>query len=193
MKHSEPPLHTVDSSIIFENPWLSLEQETVRDASGKTRPYLLTHGREYVIVVPVNTKGEVLLLRQYKHGVRRHVLTFPAGYCEKNESPLDAATRELEEETGFRGGDLSLLACMTENHTTSRSSYYIFIAENFDEGEGRADNPDADEAEIERLSVPLHDLCSKKILDDMPSASVMSAIPWVLEHKKYALMPASRN
>lgn len=190
MKHPAP-LHTVDSSIVFDTPWLTVEQETVRDEAGKTRPYLLTHGREYVIVAPVNSKEEVLLLRQYKHGVRRHVLTFPAGYCEKGESPRDAAARELAEETGFQGGDLSLLASMTENHTTSRSNYYIFVAENFDESRDFAGNPDADERETERLWVPFDDLLSKRILNDMPSASVASVIPWLLEYRGRSLTPPS--
>ncbi len=182
MHAQEFPLETIGSRTIFENKWIRLDEETVRDRSGATRPYVLSSAKEYVIVVPVNRKGEVLLLRQYKHGARKYVLTFPAGYCEEGEEPRDAAARELLEETGFKGADVCLLGVMTENHTTSRSSFSVFIAEDCEGNAEDGGNPDEDEANIERLWLPVSALLTKEILAQMPAAPVVSAIPWLLDY-----------
>jgi ADP-ribose pyrophosphatase len=53
------------------------------------------------VLVFATTEAGVIVLRQYKHGVRRVCLTFPGGAINHDETPLEAAQRELFEETGY--------------------------------------------------------------------------------------------
>jgi 8-oxo-dGTP pyrophosphatase MutT (NUDIX family) len=54
-----------------------------------------------VLVVPVTETGSVVMVRQYRHNLKRHVLEFPAGNASPDEDLEVAAARELEEETGY--------------------------------------------------------------------------------------------
>ena len=55
-----------------------------------------------VVVIPILTGHRVVLVRQYRHAVRRELLELPAGTLEPGERPEACARRELEEETGWR-------------------------------------------------------------------------------------------
>jgi ADP-ribose pyrophosphatase len=54
-----------------------------------------------VMIVPVTSDGNLVLVRQYRHNLKAHVLEFPAGTISDGEEPQAAALRELEEETGY--------------------------------------------------------------------------------------------
>jgi ADP-ribose diphosphatase len=59
-----------------------------------------------VVVLPIDSNGNILLVRQYRHAVDRELLELPAGSIDSGETPEQAATRELREETGFKPGRL---------------------------------------------------------------------------------------
>jgi ADP-ribose pyrophosphatase len=54
-----------------------------------------------VMIVPLTSDGNLVLVRQYRHNLKAHVLEFPAGTISDGEEPEAAALRELEEETGY--------------------------------------------------------------------------------------------
>ena len=63
-----------------------------------------------VKVIPFTSDGRIILVEQYRQAVQRASLEFPAGVIEDGEEAVDAAVRELEEETGYRAGRVELLA-----------------------------------------------------------------------------------
>lgn len=62
-----------------------------------------------VVVVPLSNSGEILLVEQYRHATGERLLEAPAGGIENIETPLQAASRELQEETGYAPGQLTTL------------------------------------------------------------------------------------
>jgi len=58
---------------------------------------------DYVLVLAVDEQERILLERQYRRGVDEFVYELPAGWLNKGEKPIDAAKRELKEETGAIG------------------------------------------------------------------------------------------
>ena len=99
------PWRTIERRVEFSGgPIREIAKETVLLPDGRIIPDFYTARMgDYALVYAVTVEGTVLMLRQYKHGVRRVCLTFPGGYVAPGEDPAVAAERELLEETGYRG------------------------------------------------------------------------------------------
>ena len=104
-----------------------------------------------VIVVPLRPDGSVILQRPYKHGGGEVVTEFCAGLVDEGETPLEAAKRELKEETGYTTENFEHLHTVFSNPTGSRMRYHYFLARDV----ALTDNTNFDEAEqIELVIVP---------------------------------------
>jgi ADP-ribose pyrophosphatase len=82
----------------------------------------------WVNVVPVTTAGEVVLVRQYRHGTREVTLEIPGGIVDPGERPERAAERELLEETGYGGGSLTPLGSVNPNPALFSNRVHTFVA-----------------------------------------------------------------
>ena len=97
--------------------------------------------------------GNVLMVRQYRHPAGRSLLELPAGKLEKGEDPKAAATRELEEETGYRPGKIRELGRYYATPGYSSEVFYLYTAEDL---VPTAQNLDPDEV-LEVEPVPLQE------------------------------------
>jgi ADP-ribose pyrophosphatase len=119
--------------------------------------FLWVKTREFAIVVAITPEGEVILERSYKHGARRVATSLPAGYLEEGETPLDAARRELREETGFEADDWKALGSFTVDGNYGVSTEHAFLATGAHRTrEARGPGHD-DLEEIELLMLPMND------------------------------------
>ncbi len=111
------PWKTLQQRIVFEaNPFLTVLKERVVLPNGvEIDDFYKVHLRRFVVVVPLLPDGRILTIRQYKHGLGRVSLTFPAGFQEEGEPPQDAAERELLEETGLQAGSIVHLGEFVDN------------------------------------------------------------------------------
>lgn len=90
------------SKPIFESKWLSIEDRTYELPNGSLgEGYIHLNRRDYVLVVACDDVKQIVVEKQYRRGVDDFVYELPAGWIEKGENPIDAAKRELREETGF--------------------------------------------------------------------------------------------
>lgn len=104
----------LNSKIAFDNPWFSVRQDAVQLPSGKVLDdYDVWLQGDIVLVVACTSAHDMVLVRQYRHGVREMLIEHPAGYVDEGENPEGTARRELLEETGFSAGDLRPLATFT--------------------------------------------------------------------------------
>lgn len=85
-----------------------------------------------VMVVPVTSDGDLVLVRQYRHNLKAYALEFPAGTVSKGEDLAQAALRELEEETGFTlalGAELRPLGAYYSLPSETNKYTHVFVAE----------------------------------------------------------------
>jgi ADP-ribose pyrophosphatase len=110
-------------------PWLEVRREHVELPNGKAiEDFYRVMLPEFAVSVPVTPNGELVMVRGYKHGLGRLTLSAPAGYVQAGESPLQAAQRELLEETGFSATDWEALGtCVTDGNRQCGTAH-LFIA-----------------------------------------------------------------
>jgi ADP-ribose pyrophosphatase len=99
------------------------------EPTGAEREFVVMDSPDWVNVVPLTPDGQVVLVRQYRHGTRRVSLEVPGGMIDADESPAEAAARELKEETGFVAQRLRLLGRANPNPAVQNNFCYFFLAE----------------------------------------------------------------
>ena len=143
---------TLSSKMALDSKWFKVRRDTVKIPNGKVLDdYFVWLQGDVSLIVPVTKDNDFILVRQYKHGVGDFMIEYPAGFVDDGEEYVDAARRELSEETGYRGDDISLLSVFTESPTKVIGKTNVFLAKDVEQfGQQNLD----DNEEIEVLVVP---------------------------------------
>lgn len=96
--------------------------------NGTEREFVVLEGPDWINVVPVTDAGEVVLIRQYRHGVRDVTLEIPGGMVDSGEDAREAARRELLEETGYAPFSLEELGSVWPNPAFQQNTCYTYLA-----------------------------------------------------------------
>ncbi len=90
-----------NSKSIYHGRVLNLRVDNVRLSNGRTTVREVVEHPGAVVIIPLLDAKTVILVKQYRHAIRRTLLEIPAGRMEDRESPRRCAQRELQEETGY--------------------------------------------------------------------------------------------
>ena len=90
-------------------------------------------------ILPIDSEGNVYLVRQYRVGASEELIEIPAGKLEIGEDPVKCGLRELSEETGFSASGLVSLGYIYPTPGYDTEKIHIFIAKNLIEGEQHMD------------------------------------------------------
>ena len=90
--------------------------------------FYILESTDWVNVIPITAGGEVVLVRQYRHGTRELTLEIPGGIVEPGDTPEEAARRELQEETGFEEKEMVLLGSVRPNPAFLTNRCYTYVA-----------------------------------------------------------------
>ena len=120
---------TISSEYLFRRPWLTVRHDKVRLPDGRINPefYVLEYP-DWVNIIAITADGEFVMERQYRHGLDKTCYELAAGVVEDGETPLEAARRELEEETGYGGGEWKELMLISGNPSTTSNLTHCFLA-----------------------------------------------------------------
>lgn len=116
--------------LLDRSPWLKVYSDKVMLEDGETviPEFYVLEEPPYAMVFTVTESDHALLIEQYKHGVGSHILEVPAGYLDPGEDPLEAAKRELLEETGYTSTQWEFLGKFTKDGNRGGHQGYLFLA-----------------------------------------------------------------
>jgi len=123
-------------------PWEELETESIEDCkvfrvsrtlfrsprTGQIYPFFRLDAPEWVNVVALTSRDELVMVRQWRHGARQLTLEIPGGIVDPGESPADAAARELLEETGYRAPEILPVGTLNPNPALFGNGVHTFLA-----------------------------------------------------------------
>lgn len=133
---------TTSSEIIYNGKVVKLRVDTVELPDMKYQKREIIEHSGGVCVVAFKEDNKILMVKQFRKALERTMLELPAGKLEIGEDPLECAVRELEEETGYKCGNIELLTKFYTSPGFSNELLYVYMATdladgvvNLDEGE----------------------------------------------------------
>lgn len=178
---------------IIEDEWIDFRKSAYRFPDGRVfEPYYSYSRRDYVVIVATDTEGNYICVRQFRQGIKKVTTEFPAGGIEREgsreyncedskeaEDALEAAKRELKEETGHESDEWKFLLKVPSNATIADNYAYLFSAKNCRKVTGQS----LDETEYLNES-----LFTKEEIEDMIKsgefAQAVHILAWLLNGKR---------
>ncbi|MEZ4387743.1 MAG: NUDIX hydrolase [Candidatus Krumholzibacteriia bacterium] len=122
------PFRYTGRRVVLETRIFHLTESTaVWPRTGDVGTYTTLSTRDWVNVIPLTDTGEVVMVRQWRHGTRAFTLEIPGGLVDAGESPAAAAAREVREETGHGGGPVQLLGIVEPNPAILDNRTHTFL------------------------------------------------------------------
>ncbi len=129
------PWQTLSKKVVHENPYWKVRGDKVIKPSGSHGEYYFVQQNDYVLVVPITkNKKYTYLVRLWRYTIEKNSWEFPAGYIDKGETALQAAKRELFEETGLTAKKWKKFKHCQVDHGLTNKGFYIFFAEDLTVG-----------------------------------------------------------
>ena len=142
----------LSSEYIIKRPWLTARRDKVELPDGRIVPeYYVLEYPDWVNVIAITKDGRFVMERQYRYGADSTNYEIPCGVMEEGETPLQAAQRELQEETGYGGGEWKELMCISPNPTSMTNMTHCFVAEGVEKISGQ-NLDDTEDLEVHLMS-----------------------------------------
>ena len=120
---------TLDQRYIIKRPWLTARVDKVELPTGVViDEYYVLEYPDWVNTIAITKDGKFVFVRQYRYAIGKTVDELCAGVVENGESPLEAARRELMEETGFGGGEWQEWMQISANPSSHTNIVHSFLA-----------------------------------------------------------------
>lgn len=124
-----PKWRVIASSYVVESPFLRLRKDTIELPGGTIiDDYYVRESRGFSAVFALTAQNEVVLVRQFKYGIGRVMLELPCGFVDEREAPLEAAVRELAEETGYVADSMDFVRTFVHEPTNSAMLMHLYLA-----------------------------------------------------------------
>lgn len=139
------PWTTLSAEVKYDNPWINVTEFQVINPGGGRGIYGKVHFKNKAIgVVALDDQMNTWLVGQYRYTLNAWSWEIPEGGGSPTQAPLEAAKRELKEETGLTASRWSQIVHLHTSNSVTDEEGFIFIAEGLSEGEKHLEETEAD-------------------------------------------------
>lgn len=172
----------VTRKVVASSRLMRIEAIDLRFSNGVERQFerMQGSGRGAVMVVPFLDPDTLLLVREYAAGLHNYQLGFPKGLIDPDETPEQAANRELKEEIGYGAGELIALKSVTMAPQFFSATMHIYIARNLYPEQLPGDEPEP----LELVPWQLQNIDSLLEQDDFTEARSIAALLLMLRQQQ---------
>lgn len=128
MTTPKPPA-LVSTTRLFDGTVFDVDRDVLRFDNGREVAVDIVRHRASVVLIPMPSQDQVILVRQYRHAVKRWLWELPAGSSDPGEDVETAAARECHEEVGLRPGRLTRLGTLLPTPGFCDEEMVFFLAE----------------------------------------------------------------
>jgi ADP-ribose pyrophosphatase len=123
---------------VYSNEWIELYEDFAKDEFGLSATFnRIKVLHDVSIVVPILEDGSILMIDKYYHGINTKLLGLPGGLIDENESPAEAARRELIEETGYTCSTLKFMGRFYTWPSSATQTNYVYVAKEMEKSLGQ--------------------------------------------------------
>ena len=178
------------SKTIMETRIFKLREDGwVSPITHEEHPFWCLDPLPWVNIIPLTVDRQVIMIRQFRFGVEKFTLEIPGGMCEKpDEPPVEAARRELLEETGYTARTLIHLGAIEPNPAIQSNLCHSFLALDISPGTGQ--HLDPTEGQMDIVQVPLIEVPMLIAKGDISHALVVVAFTYLDLYEK-GMIPSS--
>lgn len=167
------PWTTLEVREVYSNPWIRLTHEEVITPGGSPGIYGKVHFKNVAIgIIPLDKEGNTWIVGQYRYTLGEYSWEIPEGGCPMGESPLAAAQRELQEETGITAQSWTQVLEMTTSNSVTDERALCFVARELSFG---VSSPE-DTEELILRKLPYNKLCGMVMRGEITDALSVAAI-----------------
>ena len=165
---------TLSSRTVYSNRWIELTEHEVINPAGGKGLYGKVHFKNKAIgIIALDNQGNTWLVGQFRYTLQAWSWEIPEGGGPLAEEPLQAAQRELKEETGLTARRWTeLLRLHTSNSVTDEEAI-IFLAEELEEGQN---NPEDTEADLKVRKLPLKEAIDMAMRGEITDSMSVAAL-----------------
>ena len=146
---------TLATERVFSTPIFDLHRRRSVHTRRGERDFFVIDPTDWVNIIPLTAKREVIMVRQFRHGIAGFTLEIPGGMIDpEDRNPAAAGRREMQEECGYDSDDIVPLGRVHPNPAIQPNFCYSFLARNVKQVREPHSNPDGSE-ETEVVTVPL--------------------------------------
>lgn len=151
---TDNPWQILGTQVPYENNWIQIQHHNVLNPAGKPGVYGQVNFKNIAIgIIPVDHDGFTWLVGQYRFPLNEYSWEIPEGGCPLGENWLEAAKRELLEETGLLAKKWTLLSKIHTSNSVCNEVGYIFLAEDLTQSEACPEETE----ELQLRRIPLRD------------------------------------
>ena len=168
------PIKTIKSEIVYKGKIIDVVNDVIELEDGRHAIREVVQHIGAAAIIPVDSEGNIIFVKQYRHPALDYVLEIPAGTFEKGEDPFICAKRELEEETGYGSDEISFVFKFYSAIGFCTEILHIYLAENLYEGKMNLDEDEFIEIEKYSLDEAIKMIFNGSIVDSKTIAAVLA-------------------